>query len=131
MHAVTLNPTAPTATEVEIEREAYTLPIERLVSKLVSLTGVVVAGTIGAVKSERAVRRWVAGERRPDREPQLRFAYRIASMIAATCGPLIVQSWFKGANSALGDRSPALVLRDEFSDDVQRTMLNAVRRLAQ
>ena len=130
MHGIILAAVAPTATEVEIEHQACTLPIERLVSKMISLAGVVVVGTIGNVKSERAVHRWVAAERRPDREAQLRFAYRIACMIAATCGPLVVQSWFKGANSALGDRSPALVLRDEFSEDVQKAMLNVARRLA-
>ncbi|MEO9170894.1 MAG: hypothetical protein ABI282_01495 [Candidatus Baltobacteraceae bacterium] len=52
-------------------------------------------------------------------------------MLAATCGPLVVQSWFKGANTALGDRAPAMVLRDDFSEAAQQAVLRAVRRLGQ
>jgi hypothetical protein len=121
----------PAATEVEIETEVYRLPIETVVKRLASLAGVVVTGTVGNVKNERSVRQWVAGDRRPDREPQLRFALRIANMIAVTCGPLVVQSWFKGSNTSLGDRAPAMVLRDDFSEDTQKAMLGAVRRLGQ
>jgi hypothetical protein len=122
---------APASTEVEIEREAYRLPIETVVARLVGLAGVVVTGTIGNVKNERTVRHWLAGDRNPEREPQLRFAFRIASMIAAVCGPPVVQSWFKGANTSLGDRSPALMLRDDFSEKTQQAILNAARRLLQ
>jgi hypothetical protein len=113
------------------ELEAYRLPVETVVARLVGLAGVVVTGSVGNVKDERSVRQWVAGERRPERERQLRFAYHIASMIAATCGPIVVQSWFKGANTSLGDRAPALVLRDDFSEDTQLRILNAARRLMQ
>jgi hypothetical protein len=127
-----MNLTAITAaSEVEIETEAYRQPIEAVASKLVELAGVFVTGTIGGVKNERAVRHWIAGERRPEREPQLRFAYRIARMIAATCGPTVVQSWFKGANSSLADRAPALLLRDDFSEATQQAILSAARMLAQ
>lgn len=100
------------------------LPIETVVARLVGLAGVVVTGSIGNVRSEKSVRQWVAGERRPEREQQLRFAYRIASMIAGTCGSLAVQSWFKGTNASLGDRAPALVLRDDFSEVTQQQILN-------
>lgn len=109
--------------------EGRQLPIETVVKRLASLVGVVVTGIIGNVKNEHAVRQWVASECRPEREPQLRFAYRIACMIAATCGPLVVQSWFKGANTYLGDRAPAMVLRDDFSEATKLRILNAARRL--
>lgn len=121
----------PSTTEVEIENEAYRLPIETVVARLAGLAGVSVTGAIGNVKNERSVRQWVAGDRRPDRDAQLRFAFRIASMIALVCGPLVVQSWFKGSNSSLGDRSPALLLRDDFSEKTQQSILNAARRLMQ
>jgi hypothetical protein len=51
-------------------------------------------------------------------------------MIATTCDPLIVQSWFKGANTSLGDRAPAIVLREDFSEETQRRILRAARRIA-
>jgi hypothetical protein len=113
------------------ELEAYRLPVETVVARLVGLAGVVVTGSIGNVKNEKSVRQWIAGERLPEREQQLRFAYRIASMIAASCGSLAVQSWFKGGNSSLDDRAPAMVLRDDFSEESQLRILNAARRLAQ
>lgn len=118
-------------TEVEIENDANRLPIETVVARLVGLAGVSVTGVIGGVNNERAVRDWVAKDRRPERERQLRFAYRIASMIALLCGASFVQPWFKGSNMSLGDRAPALVLRDDFSEETQLRMLNAARRLAQ
>lgn len=113
------------------EAEAYSLPIETVVARLVGITGVSVTGIIGNIKSEWSVRQWVTGECRPEREQQLRFAYHIAGMIAARCGPLVVQSWFKGANASLDDRAPAILLRDDFSDETQRRVLNAARRLMQ
>lgn len=122
---------APLVSEVEIEREAYQLPVEAIASKLAELAGVFVTGTVGGVKNERTVRHWIAADSRPDREPQLRFAYRIARMIASSCGPTVVQSWFKGANSSLADRAPALLLRDDFSEATQKAILNAARRLSQ
>jgi hypothetical protein len=121
--------TQDAATEAEIEREAYRLPTPVLVARLVQLAGVSVAGTVGAVKNERTVRHWIAGGRQPEREAQLRFAYRVARVIADSCGPRIVQSWFKGANTSLSDRAPAILLRDDFSEDTQRAILNAARRL--
>ena len=75
-------------TEVEIENNANRLPIETVVARLAGLAGVTVTGIIGGVKNERAVRDWVANDRRPEREPQLRFAYRIASMIALVAVPV-------------------------------------------
>lgn len=118
-------------TEASIESEVYRLPIQIVVARLVGLAGVVVTGTIGNVKNERSVRQWVTGDCRPDCEQQLRFALRIATMIAVTCGPLVVQSWFKGSNSALGDHAPAIVLRDDFSEETRKAMLGAVRWLGQ
>jgi hypothetical protein len=115
----------------EVELEADRLPIQTVVKKLVGLAGVVVTGSIGNVKDERSVRQWVTGDCRPDREPQLRFAYRVALMIASVCGTSVVQSWFKGSNTSLSDRAPAIVLRDDFSEETQLRILNAVRRLMQ
>ena len=122
---------AQTSTEAEIEREAYRLPIPALVNQFVQLSGVFVVGTVGGVKDERSVRHWMTGERHPEREAQLRFAFRIARMIAESCSPRVVQSWFKGSNMSLGDRAPATLLHDDFSEETQRAILNAARGLAQ
>ncbi|MGZ5231285.1 MAG: hypothetical protein ACXWC3_14745 [Burkholderiales bacterium] len=119
------------ATEAEIEHDAYRLKMSALVEQLVQLVGVLVAGTVGGAKSERTVRDWITGHDQPEREAQLRFAYRVARMIAESCSPRIVHSWFKGANESLEDRAPAMVLREDFSQEAQRAILDAARRLAQ
>jgi hypothetical protein len=119
------------ATEAAIETEVQRLPIEIVVGRLTELVGVVVTGAVGNVMKEQIVRRWIDGDLKPERESQLRFAYRIALMLAAAQGAMAVQSWFKGSNASLGDRSPALVLRDDFSDATQLAILNSVRRLGQ
>ena len=117
--------------EVEIERDAYQLPIEKIVAALVDLAGVVVTAIIGGVKDERSVRNWIAGDHQPESAMRLRFAYRIARMIATRCGTTIVQPWFKGANASLGENAPAIMLRDDFSEAVQQAVLRAARRLTQ
>jgi len=117
--------------EVEIDNEAHRLPVSTIVIRLVELVGVMVTGTIGGTKAERTVRDWAKGTTAPEREAQLRFAYRIAQMLASVCGPLMVQSWFKGSNSSLGDRSPALLLREDFSNSTQLAILKAARRAMQ
>ena len=117
-------------TEAEIEHEAYRLKISALVDQLVQLVGVFVAGTVGGAKSERMVRQWIAGHPQPEREAQLRFAYRVARMIAESYSPRIVQSWFKGANALLKDRSPTMLLREDFSEVTQHAILDAARRHA-
>ena len=118
-------------TEAEIERDAYHLPISAIVAYLAEIAGVVVTGTIGNVATDRAVRHWIAGDRVPDHDPQLRFGYRIARMIESACGSRAVQAWFKGSNTSLHDRAPALVLRDDFSEQTQHSILGAARRIIQ
>ena len=117
-------------TEAEIEQAVHRLrDLKDVVALFVDLAGMVVVGTIGDVKSERAVRYWRSGERPSDREAQLRFGLRIAMMIAQQGGRGQTQAWFKGANTHLGDRAPAALLREDFSEDTQRSLLRAVRTL--
>jgi hypothetical protein len=116
-------------TEAAINQTAYRLPIAALVKQLVQLAGVFVVGTVGAVTSERTVRHWITGECKPERQAQLRFAYRVARMVAASSSACLVQSWFKGANTSLGDSAPAILIRDDFSEDTRHAILRAARRL--
>lgn len=118
-------------TESEIAIAVFHInDLSKVVAQLVDLAGIVTAAAIGGVNSARSVRYWMAGEKLPrDREPQLRFGLRLAMMAAQRCGPGATQAWFKGSNLLLHDRAPAMLLRDDFSEEAQRKLLAAAREL--
>jgi hypothetical protein len=101
------------------------LTSSQIVERLVELVGIVVTGIIGGVTSEREVSRWVQDGPPPALDARMRFAYRLALLVAEGYGPGLVQAWFKGANTMLGDRAPALFLRDDFSEKAQQRLLRA------
>ena len=113
--------------EAEIEAEVREIAdTAAVVKSLTRLVGVIVVATIGNANSEGRVRRWLNGER-SDRDDRFRFALRLALMLAQHGGTGIAQAWFKGANAMLGNRSPAVVLRDDFSLETQRHLVMAAR----
>jgi hypothetical protein len=105
------------------------LPIEAVVRELVALLGATTVATIGGVGETRAVSQWTTG-RAPQRPNALRFALQLAGMIATTKDPDVVRAWFHGSNPHLGDRVPALMLRDEPLAEVQVEMMTAARAFA-
>jgi hypothetical protein len=120
-----------TLTESEIAIAVFRInDLSEVVSRLVGLAGIVTAAAIGGVSSARSVRYWMSGEKLPrDREAQLRFGLRLAMMAAQRCGPGATQAWFKGSNLLLHDRAPAMLLRDDFSEEAQCKLLAATREL--
>ena len=105
------------------------LPIEEVVKELVELLGATTVAVIGGVSETRAVTQWTAG-RAPQRPNVLRFALQVASMILNAHDPQIVRAWFHGSNPYLGDRTPALMLRDEALSKVQGEIIAAARSFA-
>jgi len=86
-------------------------PTSRVVSRLVDILGSRLSAVIGDVRQTSAVGEWVDGvEPTFGRTRILRFAFDVAKIIERRFGSLTAQSWFQGANHALGDESPALVL---------------------
>lgn len=114
-------------------RESVTLPFPHLVVALRSKLGAQLVAYLGGVTDTKAVRQWAAGERRPTQvvEHRLRLVYQVAGVLAETTRTTsMVQAWFMGANPALGDRSPARVLREHPVDEVSTTVLAAARAFA-
>ncbi|WP_188538666.1 hypothetical protein [Kocuria dechangensis] len=123
--------TTPTATPgLGGYRESVTLEFSRLAASLRICLGAQLVAYLGGVGETRAVRQWATGRRRPSQvvEQRLRLAYQVAGVITeATSSPSALQAWFQGANPALGDRSPARMLRDYPVDEVSVVVLAAAR----
>lgn len=104
-------------------------PIEEVVRQLVDLLGLKTVAMIGGVGETRAVTQWMAG-RAPQRPNVLRFALQVASMILNSRDIDVARAWFHGSNPHLGDRIPAVVLRDEPLDKAQVEIVTAARAFA-
>jgi hypothetical protein len=70
---------------------------------------------IAGVSDAKAVGKWARGERvpHPKSEQSLRDAYQVAQIIGERGDPATIRAWFRGMNPHLGDRAPALVVREQ------------------
>lgn len=104
-------------------------PTSRVVGRLVEILGAGLCAVIGAVKKTSSVREWVEGiEPTNERARVLRFALRVAKTIQERHGSAVAQSWFQGANHALGGEAPALVLqRAGNAEHVEASVADALR----
>lgn len=113
--------------------EAARMSHAELVSALRELLGAKLVAYLGRVKETRAVRQWAEGTRTINNETdaeRLRIAYRAASLIAQRDTPAVAQAWFQGLNPLLGDRAPALLLRDGDLATMGPKILAAARQFA-
>ena len=101
--------------------DAARMTQSQLVTALRDLLGAKLVAYLGKVKETRAVRQWAEGTRT---------AYRAARLIAERDTPAVVQTWFQGLNPILGDRPPALLLREGELSDVGPQVLAAARQFA-
>jgi hypothetical protein len=103
-----------------------------VVSRLRDIIGVRVVAFIGNVKSTRPVAEWATGHRSPGELDldRLRLAFHLAGLLREQFSPDTVQAWFKGMNPALGDVSPARVLRDADPAEVGPELLAAAKSFA-
>ena len=119
----------PVLADVDSHSHAISIPIERVVEQLVDLLGLTMVAAIGGVGETRAVQQWVAG-REPQRPNVLRFALQLCLMIATPEDKAVARAWFQGSNPQLGDRIPAMMLRNEPIEDVQGSLMAAARSFA-
>lgn len=85
--------------------------MSRVACRLVEILGSRLCAIIGDVENTSIIRKWVDGVAPTlGRERILRFALRVAATIEVRYGGTQAQAWFQGANRALADESPALVL---------------------
>lgn len=115
--------------DVESHNHAISAPLKQVVRELIDLLGPTVVATVGGVNETRAVMQWLKG-RKPQRPHVLRFTLQLARMIAVKEDVVTIRAWFQGANPSLGDRSPALLLRNKAFEDVQGPLMAAARSFA-
>jgi hypothetical protein len=118
--------------DLAAHQDATRLPPAELVTQLRELLGARLVAYLGGVKETRAVRMWAEGDRVPGSEDvqRLRVAYQAARMLTQRDTAAVAQAWFQGLNPALGDRSPARLLREGDVEDVGARVLAAARRFA-
>lgn len=97
-----------------------------VVTRLVDILGLSLVAAIAGVKETRAVQQWMSG-REPQRPQVLRFALQVALMIAEAKDGTVPRAWFQGSNPHLGDRAPALMLRNMPLEEIQGPIMAAAR----
>jgi len=104
-----------------------------LVKELRELLGAKLVAYLGGVTETRAVRQWSEGTRAVfggEDLHRLRVAHQAARLLAERDRNEVVQARFQGLNPALGDRSPARLLREGAVDEVGPQVLAAARQFA-
>jgi hypothetical protein len=92
--------------------EAYLLPFQSLVNRLVEIIGRTLTAYIGST-SDTEVEAWEKGSRPANEiEGRLRFAYRIAREISMRFGPTTAQAWLQGVNPELDDQVVLQLIRE-------------------
>lgn len=124
---------APARPDLQAHHSAVRLDPPVLVKELRDVLGAKLVAYLGGVKETRAVRQWVEGTRAisgGEDLQRLRVAYQAARLLSERDSNEVVQAWFQGLNPALGDRSPARVLREGAVDEVGPQVLAAARQFA-
>ena len=123
----------PARPDLQAHHNAIRLDPAVLVKELRDLLGAKLVAYLGGVKETRAVRQWAEGSRvvsGGEDLQRLRVAYQAGRLLAERDTAEVVQAWFQGLNPALGDRSPARLLREGAVDEVGPQVLTAARQFA-
>ena len=88
---------------------------------LQELFGERLVAVIAGVKDAKAVGRWARGEDIPHAQAAatLQNALHVVELLRSQEDDETIRSWFRGMNPDLGDRSPALVVRDKPEEVIQ------------
>ena len=115
--------------ELEATNRSVRLDSNVLVGELVEVLGARLVAYIAGASETRAVREWASGERvpRPATERRLRFAFIVASLIAAEEGSRVARTWLMGLNPGLDDQSAARLIREGDLDEVSPRVISAAR----
>ncbi|MDO3340099.1 hypothetical protein P5V81_17970 [Mycobacteroides abscessus subsp. abscessus] len=119
--------------DLVVQREALTISTPELVTTLADQLGFKLVAYLGKVKETRAVRQWAEGTRElanAEDIERLRLAFRAVSLIMSRGPSSVAQAWFQGLNPALGDVSPARLLREGDIEAVGPLILAAARQFA-
>lgn len=125
--------TSPARPDLAAHHSAMRLEPAVLDTELRDLLGAKLVAYLGGVQETRAVRQWAEGTRvvsGGEDLQRLRVAYHAARLLAERDTTPVIQAWFQGLNPALGDRSPARLLREGTVDEVGPQVLAAARQFA-
>ncbi len=88
---------------------------------LQELLGQRLVAVMAGVRDVKAVGRWARGEDVPRAQAAatLQNALHVVELLRSQEDDETIRSWFRGMNPDLGDRSPALVVRDKPENVVQ------------
>lgn len=102
-------------------------PIADVAAQLVELLGYPTLGVIAGVTEAQTIRLWTDGETRPPKltDEKLRFTLRATLIIRHRFPVSTVSVFFSGMNHRLGDRSPAIVIREDYREETRHAILNA------
>jgi hypothetical protein len=118
----------PAKPDVQAQRESVTLPLSKLVSALIAITGKKLVAYICKAKDVRTIDHWIEGAQPyRDADQKLRTLYHIAKLLSDYEPNATVQSWLMGLNPILGDVSPARLLREEDLHTAGPEVLRAAR----
>lgn len=100
--------------QVEAHRRAARQGIARTAEELNHVFGPRVTAAIAGVRDAKAVGRWIRGADVPRQQAavNLENAYQVVQVLLADEDEDTVRAWFRGMNPDLGDRPPALVIRE-------------------
>lgn len=103
---------------IEADKLDNKLPIGEIVADLKDNLGIRLTAVIGQVKSARTLKRWENGQQRPSLERQqiLRDAYHITHLLKSSEDSETIRAWFIGMQPELGDKSPALMLKENNTE---------------
>ena len=114
-----------TETLTDLQRHAHARVTRQGVAAtaaaLQELLGQRLVAVIAGVKDVKAVGRWARGEDIPRAQAAatLQNALHVVELLRSQEDDETIRSWFRGMNPDLGDRSPALVVRDKPEDVIQ------------
>ncbi|ALM18935.1 hypothetical protein [Mycobacteroides abscessus] len=119
--------------DLVLHREALAMNTPELVTALADQLGFKLVAYLGKVKETRAAKQWAEGTRElanAEDIERLRLAFHAASLIMSRGPSSVAQAWFQGLNPALGDASPARLLREGDIEAVGPRILSAARQFA-
>lgn len=107
-------PTARALREAETRRDAITLPTSQIAAWMQENLSQQLTAHLTGLKDPKMVGRWASGKAEPKtaRLWRLQEGYIAARVLTEEFGARTTRSWFMGTNPALGDTSPATLLRD-------------------
>lgn len=118
-----------TPTPDAVSREALTLGADDLARWLQEHLGQKLAAHALGLKDPKMVGRYGAGTHHPRDAVLFRMqaAYVAGRLLDDAFGPVAAKSWFFGSNRMLGDRAPAMVLREADAPGDLDGLMPAVR----